>query len=33
MKETQVPLMGWLTQKVFKERYEAATGGIQLFFY
>lgn len=33
MKETQVPLMGWLTQKEFRDRYEATTGGIQLFFY
>jgi len=33
MKETQVPLMRWLTQKVFRDRYEAATGGIQLLFY
>jgi len=33
MRETQVPLMKWLTQSVFRDRYEAATGGIQLFFY
>lgn len=32
MKETQVPLMLWLNQTVFKDKY-AAEKGIQLLFY
>lgn len=33
MKETQVPLIFWLGQSVFKERYAADKNGIQLLFY
>ncbi|KAF8848782.1 hypothetical protein BDZ45DRAFT_256126 [Acephala macrosclerotiorum] len=33
MKETQVPLIVWLGQKEFRERYGAQAGGIQLLFY
>jgi protein CMS1 len=33
MKETQVPLILWLGQTEFKERYAAATNGIQLLFF
>jgi protein CMS1 len=33
MKEIQVPLIAWLGQKQFKERYGAAKDGIQLLFY
>lgn len=32
MKETQVPLVVWLGQKEFRERYAAKSGGIQLLF-
>lgn len=32
MKETQVPLMLWLNQTVFKDKYPAENG-IQLLFY
>jgi protein CMS1 len=33
MKETQVPLVVWLGQQEFRERYAAKSGGIQLLFY
>jgi protein CMS1 len=33
MKETQVPLTKWLNRTEFKERYGAATNGIDLLFY
>jgi protein CMS1 len=33
MKETQMPLMIWLGQQEFRERYDAKSGGIQLHFY
>ena len=33
MKETQVPLVIWLGQQEFRERYAAKSGGIQLLFY
>ncbi|RDL36058.1 Uncharacterized protein BP5553_06670 [Venustampulla echinocandica] len=33
MKETQVPLIAWLGQSEFKERYTAAEKGLQLLFY
>ncbi|TVY40569.1 Protein CMS1 [Lachnellula subtilissima] len=33
MKETQVPLIFWLGQSIFKERYAADKNGIQLLFY
>jgi len=33
MKETQVPLILWLGQAEFKERYAAAKDGIQLLFF
>ncbi|TVY92152.1 Protein CMS1 [Lachnellula willkommii] len=33
MKETQVPLIFWLGQSEFKERYAADKNGIQLLFY
>ncbi len=33
MKETQVPLTVWLSQKEFMEKYAGTTGGIQLLFY
>lgn len=33
MKEVQVPLLVWLGQKQFRDRYGAAKEGIQLLFY
>jgi protein CMS1 len=33
MKETQIPLMSWLGQTEFKERYASEKDGIQLLFY
>jgi hypothetical protein len=33
MKETQVPLIVWLGQQEFREKYTAKSGGIQLLFY
>jgi protein CMS1 len=33
MKETQVPLMIWLGQARFREKYGSTPGGIQLLFY
>jgi protein CMS1 len=33
MKETQVPLVVWLGQKEFRERYASKSAGIQLLFY
>jgi protein CMS1 len=33
MKETQVPLIVWLGQQEFREKYTAKSSGIQLFFY
>lgn len=33
MKETQIPLVVWLGQQEFRERYAAKSGGIQLLFY
>ncbi|KAH8601954.1 U3-containing 90S pre-ribosomal complex subunit-domain containing protein [Bisporella sp. PMI_857] len=33
MKETQIPLMTWLTRKEFRDRYQVTSEGIQLLFY
>jgi len=33
MKETQVPLVIWLGQKEFRERFAAPSEGIQLLFF
>lgn len=33
MKETQIPLMTWLCQKSFKDRYEGSTDQLQVLFY
>lgn len=33
MKETQVPLVGWLGQQEFRQRYDVGDGGIHLLFF